>query len=109
MVAKLRVVSPLGEPIGEIGSLAPRLETIEGKTVCEIWNGGFDGKVTFPIIEKMLKKHYPGINIVPWTEFPLTTMASGAMRGEKSSEILDVVRVALQRNKCDAVITGNGG
>ena len=109
MVAKLRVVSPLGESIGEIGSLAPRIETLDGKTVCEIWNGAFDGKVTFPIIEEMLRKCYRGVNIVPWTEFPLTTIASGTMGGAKQSEILEDVKLKLLRNKCDAVITGNGG
>jgi len=57
--AKLSVLSPVGEEITEqITSLAPRLDTLNGKTVCEIWNGGFKADVMFPIIEQMLRGGY---------------------------------------------------
>ena len=107
MSAKLEVVSPLGATVSEqVTSLAPRLDTLEGKTVCEIWNGGFMGDVAFPIIEDMLRKRFPTVRVIPYTEFPLTTMVS--MEPTKKHKVLDAVRKAILEKGCDAVITGNG-
>jgi hypothetical protein len=50
-------------------TMAPRLKTLEGKTICEIWNEGFRGDESFPIIEKMLKERYPAVKIIRYTEF----------------------------------------
>ena len=43
-----KVVSPLGEPVTKMITMAPRLNTLEGKTIGEIWNGGFRGDESFP-------------------------------------------------------------
>ncbi len=108
MDAKLHVVSPVGENVNEtITSLAPRLETLEGKTVCEIWNGGFKADVMFPIIEQMLRERYPTVRMIPFTEFPTVTIAS--LGSARKAETLEAVRAALLAKGCDAVITGNGG
>jgi hypothetical protein len=108
MNAKLNVVSPLGENVNEtITSLAPRLETLDGKTVCEIWNGGFKADVMFPIIEQMLRERYPTVTMIPFTEFPTVTISS--LGSGKKAETLEAVRAALLAKGCDAVITGNGG
>ena len=50
------VVSPLGEPVMSMITMAPRLNTFENKTICEIWNGGFRGDESFPMIERMLRE-----------------------------------------------------
>ena len=107
MASKLKVVNPAGETVVEPTTLlAPRLDTLEGKTVGEISDGGFRGEVVFPIIEELLRKRYPGIKVIPYTAFPLTTTASmGSMRKEST---LEAVRAAIVRNGCDAVITGIG-
>ncbi len=107
MNTKLKVVSPAGESVREPQtSLAPRLNTLEGKTVGEIWNGGFRGDIVFPTIEEMLRNRYPGIKIIPFTEFPLVRI--GSFGPETKAEILEAVRVALLEKNCDAVITGMG-
>ncbi len=107
MRAKLRTVSPVGESVVKtMISLAPRLDTLAGKTVGEIWNGGFKGEIVFPIIEEMLRKRYPGVKVVPYTEFPLVSI--GSLHPETQAETLEAVRVALLEKGCDAVITGNG-
>ena len=80
---------------------------MNGKTVCEIWNGGFKADVMFPIIEKMLRERFPDVKTVPFTEFPAVTIFSLDPMNKKAT--LEAVRAALLRNKCDAVITGNGG
>lgn len=108
MDANLKVISPLGEIVTDKTTpLAPRLETLNGKTVCEIWNGGFKADVMFPIIEKMLLERYPGVKTIPYTEFPAVTIAS--LESSKKAATLEAVRAALAAKGCDAVITGNGG
>lgn len=104
---KYEVVSPLGEPVAEMISMAPRLETLEGKTIGEIWNGGFRGDETFPIIEKLLRERYPKVKFIPYSEFPLITIAS--LHPQKKKQTLEKLKEELQKKKCDAVITGNGG
>ena len=101
-----KVVSPLGEAAAEMVPHAPRLKTLGGKTICEIWNGGFKGDETFPILRGMLKERYPDIKIIPYTEFPLTSIAS---LGPATIEtVLGAVKEGILKNACDAVITGNG-
>lgn len=108
MDARLKVVSPVGEKVTEKTTpLAPRLDTLNGKTVCEIWNGGFKADVMFPIIEKMLRERYPSVTMIPYTEFPSVTIAS--LESVKKAGTLEAVRAALVQKGCDAVITGNGG
>ncbi|MBI2225162.1 MAG: hypothetical protein HYU44_09460 [Betaproteobacteria bacterium] len=108
MDAKLNVVSPIGEKVSDkAASLAPRLDTLDGKTVCEIWNGGFKADVMFPIIEQMLRERYPTVTMIPFTEFPTVTIAS--LGSANKAETLEAVRAALLAKGCDAVITGNGG
>jgi len=100
------VVSPLGDPAVERIPMAPRLDTLEGKTIGEIWNGGFRGDESFPIIEQMLRDRYPGIRIIPYSEFPLITIAS--LHPQDKEKTLESLRAVLKEKGCDAVITGNG-
>ena len=101
-------MSALGEPepVAEGAPLVPSLDTLEGKTVCEIYNDRFRGEVTFPIIDEMLRERYPGVKVIPYTEFPLATVKG--MIPSTKAEMLEAVRVALVGKGCDAVITGNG-
>ncbi len=108
MPSKFRVVSPVGElPAKEMRSLASRPDTLKGKTVCEIWNGGFMAETSFPIIREMLRQRYPGVKVVPYTEFPLVSI--GSLHPATQKDTLEAVRSALLEKGCDAVITGNGG
>lgn len=107
MPATITVMSPVGEPVSEPMPLAARLDTLNGKTVGEVWNGAYEGHTTFRIIEEMLREQYPDVKIIPFTEFPLLPLTELSM--EKKDALLDAVRVALIEKGCDAVITGNGG
>ena len=100
------VVSPLGEPVMTMMTMAPRLDTLEGKTIGEIWNGGFRGDESFPVIERMLREKYPTVKMIPYSEFPLVTIAS--LHPEKKKETLEALRAKIKERGCDAVITGNG-
>lgn len=107
MPEKVTVVSPVGWPVAEPTTLSPRLGTLNGKVVGELWNGAYDGQTTFRIIEEMLRARYPDVKIIPFTEFPALPLTRMGM--ETKAELLDAVRVALIEKGCDAVITGNGG
>lgn len=101
------VVNPCGEEATEAVPGAARLDSLGGKTVCEVALGEFRTDDTFPIIRKMLQEKYPTVKVVPYMEFPLTTVAS--WQGVKKEETAKVWRTVLKKKGCDAVITGNGG
>jgi hypothetical protein len=99
------VCSPVGgEKIKQHGA-AKRLKSLDGATIGELWNGVFKGEVTFPLIRRELAKRFPGIKVIPFTEFP------HLHGGDNPKQQIEVARqvAALAREKgCDAVITGNG-
>ena len=94
-IVRLTVVNPSGLTRLPIKN-APRLDTLDGKTIGEIWNGTFRADATFPIIRKLLKERFPTVKFVPYTEFPV--------------EYPDPIKIpeAVKAKGCDAVIVGNG-
>ncbi len=104
---KLQVFNPTSR-VNISAPNAPRLDTLNGKTLCELWvSGNWAGERTFPVLRAMLRVRFPGINIVPYTEFPytekgLSTRATYEPYFEKMGEL-------LRAQGCDAVLIGNGG
>jgi len=76
---------------------ARRLTDLNAKTICELSNGSWDDQRTFPFIRKLLQSRFPGLKIVPFSEFPV-----GSERIDNDSTI----EMLLQKG-CDALITGN--
>ncbi|MDB5926413.1 MAG: hypothetical protein JWN13_5349 [Betaproteobacteria bacterium] len=101
----LHVVSPEGLEAVKHMDAAPRLDSLEGKTIGEIWNGVFKGDVTFPIIRALLKEKYPGIRIIPYTEFP---HAPGTDNPARQRELAREIAARVREKGCHAVISGNG-
>ena len=102
------VVSPLGEKVIEMIDMAPRPDTLEGKTVCTIWNTGFKSDITLTRIEELLKARYPGLKLIPYTEMPgfnPIVYTSPQTRHNAIAEVVD----ALRTSGCDAIVSGNGG
>jgi hypothetical protein len=101
---KLRVYNPISNvTIKE--EIAPRLGTLNGKTICELATTGAEywrASSTFPIMRRLLEKRYPDVKFVPYTEFP-----DG--RSEKYPVPLDKIGELLKGKGCDAVLLGNGG
>ena len=103
---KYEVVSPVAERHIEMLNMAPRLETLEGKTICEIWNESFRSDITFLTIRKLLKEKYPGIKVIPYTEMPKHhSMEDQGITNEESEKLI----TAIKEKHCDAVISGNAG
>ncbi len=103
MERQFSVFSPVGEYVGKRRSVAPRLPDLNGKTVCEVWNGGFRSDAMLPMISELLRNRYPGVKIIPHTEFPEASPAGDI------DQICESLKEALLPRGCDAVIIGNGG
>jgi hypothetical protein len=102
---KFDVLSPVGDETITRKTVSPCIDTFEGKTIGEVWNGVYKGNATFPVLRELLKERYPGVKVIPYTEFP------AGYGGETIREQRDSARkiAALAKEKgCDAVITGNG-
>jgi len=104
--ASLKVVSPLGEETLEEITMAPRLNSLDGKTICLVANGSFKSNVTLSVIEKLLSKKYPTAKLIPYTEMPRSFKAPAP--GTTTSERI-ALETAFREKGCDAVISGNGG
>ena len=101
-----KVVSPIGESSARITTMAPRLDTLAGKTVCMVWNHSFKADVTLPAIAEALKERYPDIKTIPYDEMPMAPLPESPGGPRKESEAL---QAAFKARGCDAVIAGNGG
>ncbi|MFC1988989.1 hypothetical protein ACFLVW_00210 [Chloroflexota bacterium] len=80
---------------------ARRLDTLEGKTVGELWDWIFHGDKVFPMIEKELVKRYPGIKFVSYEVFGSTT-------GAQETENINAFPDKFKEHNCDAIISGIG-
>jgi len=101
-----KVVSPTGESTVSLSTMAPRLDTLAGKTVCMVWNNAFKSDVTLPVIGEALKKQYPGVKIVPYTDMPDAFLPEPPGTPKDQSEALLSI---FKEKGCSAVISGNGG
>jgi len=99
------VQSPLGGETVKHNATAPRLDCLDGMTIGESWNGDFKGDYTFPIIRNLLKEKYPGIKIIPFTEFPYIY---GADNPVAQKELAKTIAARAKELGCDALISGNG-
>jgi len=95
------VVWPRGEKTIEIAAAAKRLDSLDGKTVCYLWDYLFRGDEIFAVLEEELKDRYPGINFVSYKEF-------GSTHGDRETEILEGLPDKLSALGVDAVISGMG-
>ena len=95
------VVWPRGKRAESGARLAKRLDALEGKVVCELWDWIFKGDVIFEVFENELAKRYPGIKFVSWKEF-------GEIHGANEKEVLATLPEKLEKFNCDAVICGVG-
>lgn len=100
-------VSPIGELAVETKWVPRHFDTLNGKTICQIWNGGFRGNITLPMIREMLQRQYPGVKVIPYTEFSSTPLHIYSP-GDQIKK-LESVPVALAEKGCDAVISAQGG
>ncbi len=66
------VVWPCGERRLKMRPLAKRLDTLNGKTVAQLWDFLFAGDEVFTALEEKLREQYPDVKFVSWREFGST-------------------------------------
>ncbi len=96
-----RVVWPRSAKTLEIQSLAARPESLEGKTVAQLWDYLFRGDEIFPMIEDGLRQRYPGIRFISFDEF-------GSTHGGDEHRVMEELPAKLKSLGVDAVISGMG-
>lgn len=97
------VVYPIGTQVSQVRDVAPSIPDLNGKTICEVSNYAFRGEDSFPILEELMKKKFPGVNFVSYKEFG--NIHDPSEEAERMAELPG----KLKTFKCDAVIAGNGG
>ena len=84
-----------------IKPLARRLQTLNGKTVAQLWDYVFRGNEVFALLEEGLKKRYPDIRFVSYKEF-------GSTHGGEEREVLSSLPRRFKELGVDAAISGMG-
>ena len=106
MNSKLGVVSPEGLPLRPVDRVSRHLDTLEGKTIGEVYNNHFKGEFMFETYRRLFKARYPGIKIVPFDKFPIVYVGGDPASQKKTAK--DIARLAKEWG-VDAIISGNGG
>lgn len=99
------VVSPIGQSSVEMIRQAPRLETLDGKTIAVV-GVSFMTTVTHPEIKRLILEHYPSAKVILLDEIGIAGPypAPGITRRAKEE-----FQAKLKEMGVDAVISGNGG
>jgi hypothetical protein len=106
MNGKMGVVSPAGLQLRAIGAVSPHLDTLEGKTIGEIYNNHFKGEFMFQTYRRLFKERFPGIRIIPYDQFPIVYVGGDPASQKKTAK--EIARLAKEWG-VDALISGNGG
>ncbi len=80
-------------------ALAPRVDTLEGKTVAQLWDYLFKGDEVFALLEEGLKARFPGVKFVSWRDF-------GSTHGGEEKEALAALPARFKELGVEAVISG---
>ena len=80
-------------------ALSPRLDSLDGKTVAQLWDYLFKGDEVFALLEEELKRRYPTVKFVSWRDF-------GSTHGDDEKEALAALPARFKELGVDAVISG---
>jgi hypothetical protein len=82
-----------------IKPLAGRLESLNGRTIAQIWDYLFKGDVVFAHLEEAIKAQFPAVKFVSWREF-------GSTHGGDEKEAIAEFGKKFRELGVDAVISG---
>ena len=85
----------------KVRALATRPDTLNGKTVGQVWDYLFKGDEIFEFLEEGLKKRFPDVKFVSWREF-------GSSAGKDERKIVASLPQRFKELGVDAVISGMG-
>lgn len=96
-----RVVWPRGRRLVERAALAPRLDTVDGKTIAFLWDRVFRGDEIFPVVERELARRFPAARFVGWETF-------GSIYGGEERATIAALPKRLHALRVDAVVSAVG-
>ena len=99
-------ISPIGLPRTQDTGIAPRLASLEGMTIGEVYNHHFKGDQMFGLYRELLKQRFPGVRIIPYTELPASFVGGDPATHRR---VAQEVATRAKEMGCNALITGNGG
>lgn len=104
-LVKYNVVSPVGFSTVDPIEMAPRLTTLDGKTIA-ILGEDFMCQITHPELKRLINEHYPSAKVIMYDELPIAGPypAPGITR-----QAVELFRQRLIDLGVNAVIAGNGG
>ena len=79
---------------------APRLDTLDGKTIVEVSNFHWEHQRIFPAVRAELQQRYPTAKFISYTE------VSDIVSNRAELDDIENVKRLVMEKKCDAVITG---
>ena len=82
-------------------ALAKRLDTLEGKTVAQLWDFVFRGDEVFALLEEGLRQRFPNVRWVSWKDF-------GSTHGSEERQVLASLPKRFKALGVDAAISGMG-
>ncbi len=85
----------------KVRALAKRPDTLNGKTIAQVWDYLFKGDQIFALLEEGLKQRYPDVKFVSWKEF-------GSSAGKDEREVVAALPKRFKELGVDAVISGMG-
>lgn len=102
---RYEVYSPVGDATIKQIKQAPRLDTLDNKTIAVV-GGSFMASVTHPEIKRLILENYPNAKVILLNEIGSAGPypAPGVKRAQK-----DEFERKLKESRVDAVISGNGG
>lgn len=99
------VLSPVGQSSVDMIELAPRLETLEGKTIALV-GGSFMASVTHYELKRLIQENFPTATVYVLSEIGSAGLFPGPRVRKPQVERF---QQRLQEYGVDAVISGNGG
>jgi hypothetical protein len=96
------VVWPSGERKQKMQPLAKRLDTLNGKTIAQLWDFLFAGDEVFTAIEEKMREQYPDVKFVSWREF-------GSTHAVNEKELLASLPQRFKELGVDAAISSMAG
>ena len=92
----MEVYNPTGV-VETVNSHAPRLDTLNGKTIGEVTEGMWEYDRMFPLIRRLLQERFSDVKFVPYSEFPI---------GIAQIDVEGLGEMAKEKG-CDAVIVAS--
>ncbi|MEQ1775156.1 MAG: hypothetical protein ABL891_15370, partial [Burkholderiales bacterium] len=86
MNQKMGVISPEGLQLNAAKGVSRHLDTLEGKTIGEVYNNHFKGEQMFRAYRRLLKEKFPGVKIIPYDKFPINYVGGDPVSQKKTAQ-----------------------